>query len=87
MAVAWLSVSALDGRPLRPAGTSHSETTLRRTLSRACALRMLRLRMECSSRSVRVLHWRDSVVSHWSTSSADNSRSFRLPSITVAVSL
>ena len=33
-ASAWINVSDLDGRPVRPSGTSHSRTMFRRILSR-----------------------------------------------------
>ncbi|MFG6199053.1 hypothetical protein [Nonomuraea sp. JJY05] len=38
-ASAWSSVSALDGLPARPTGTSRSSTTFRLTTSRRTALR------------------------------------------------
>lgn len=78
-AATWSSVSAFDGRPACPVGTSHSGTTLRLTLSRACAMRTERLRIEYTSRSVRVDSVNDSSARNSSTSSAVSSRSFRAP--------
>jgi hypothetical protein len=70
-ATAWSRVSDMDGRPGRPLGSSHSSTTFRFTLSRACARAIDRFRIDLSSCSVRVLTCLASRASHWSTSSAD----------------
>jgi hypothetical protein len=74
-------VSALDGLPFPlPTGQSQSRTTFLFTRSRACALVIVRRRIDRVVRSVDVTKVPDFSASHRSTSSAVSSTNLRAPS-------